>query len=108
MSVTTEHLYNLLLKYADNLDLQLNNDKEFVLDILSGLLRNEERYGYRSCPCRLATGFRERDEDIICPCRYRDEDIKEFGSCYCSLYVSEAWNNNTLRHSIVPERRRQG
>ncbi|MBI5633358.1 MAG: ferredoxin:thioredoxin reductase [Nitrospirae bacterium] len=107
MAVTAEHLYDILSNYTASLGIQLNSDKEFVLDILAGLLKNEERYGYRSCPCRLASGFRERDEDIICPCRYRDDDIKAFGSCFCSLYVSQAWNNNTVPHGVVPERRPQ-
>ncbi len=105
MTVTPDRLYDILSKYAASQGIELNNDKEFVLDILAGLLKNEERYGYRSCPCRLASGFKERDEDIICPCRYRDADIREFGSCYCSLYVSAAWNNNTVSHGVVPERR---
>ena len=107
MTVTPEHLYDTLSSYAASQGIQLNNDREFVLDILAGLLKNEERYGYRSCPCRLASGLKERDEDIICPCRYRDADIREFGSCFCSLYVSTAWNDNTLSHKIVPERRPQ-
>lgn len=107
MAVTADHLYTILSKYADSQGIQLNSDKEFVLDILGGLLQNEERYGYRSCPCRLASGLKERDVDIICPCRYRDDDIREFGSCYCSLYVSEAWNNNTVPQGVVPERRAQ-
>jgi ferredoxin-thioredoxin reductase catalytic subunit len=93
------------MKYADSLGIQLNNDREFVLDIIAGLLKNEKRYGYRSCPCRLATGFKERDEDIICPCRYKDDDIREFGSCYCALYVSRDWNEGSLPHTPVPERR---
>lgn len=105
MSVTADQLYEILSKYANSLGIQLNRDKEFVVDIISGLLKNEERYGYRSCPCRLASGLKERDQDIICPCRYRDDDIREFGSCYCSLYVSKAWNDNTVPHEIVPERR---
>lgn len=105
MSATPAHLFEILSKYAASLGIQLNSDKEFVLDILAGLLRNEERYGYRSCPCRLASGFKEHDEDIICPCRYRDDDIREFGSCYCSLYVSHAWNTNMIPHNVVPERR---
>ena len=105
MAVTADHLYSTLSKYAHSAGIQLSNDKESVLDILSGLLKNEERYGYRSCPCRLASGLRERDEDIICPCRYRDDDIRDFGSCYCSLYVSEAWNRNMIPHRVVPERR---
>ena len=107
MAVTVDHLYDILSKYADSLGIQLNNDKEFVLDILDGLLKNEERYGYRSCPCRLASGLKERDEDIICPCRYRDDDVRDFGSCYCTLYVSAAWNDNTVAHGVVPERRKQ-
>ncbi|MDP1086193.1 ferredoxin-thioredoxin reductase catalytic domain-containing protein, partial [Klebsiella pneumoniae] len=47
-----------------------NPDESFTLDLLEGLLVNEERYGYRACPCRLATGDREKDLDIICPCDY--------------------------------------
>jgi ferredoxin-thioredoxin reductase catalytic chain len=107
MAVTADHLFEILSTYAASLSIQLNNDKEFVLDILAGLLKNEERYGYRSCPCRLASGFKERDQDIICPCRYRDDDIRDFGSCYCSLYVSPAWNSNMIPHNVVPERRAQ-
>ena len=105
MAVTPESLYDILSKYAGSIGIQLNSDREYVLDIIAGLLKNEERYGYRSCPCRLASGIKERDEDMICPCKYRDDDIRNFGSCYCSLYVSEAWNNNTIPHAIVPERR---
>ena len=103
--MTREHLYEVLSKYAQSRGQDLNNDREFVLDILSGLLRNEERYGYRSCPCRLASGIRERDRDIICPCAYKDPDVMDFGSCYCSLYVSKEWNDGIIEHRIVPERR---
>ena len=107
MGISAEHLYDTLRKFAGSQGLQLNCDRDFVLDILSGLLKNEDRYGYRSCPCRLASGFKERDEDIICPCRYRDDDIREYGSCYCYLYVSQDWNENTIPHAVVPERRPQ-
>ncbi len=33
-----------------------NTDREQVDALLKGLLTNRERYGYTSCPCRLATG----------------------------------------------------
>jgi ferredoxin-thioredoxin reductase catalytic subunit len=36
---------------------------------------------------------------------YRDPDIKEYGSCYCELYVSVEWNEGTMEHRQVPERR---
>jgi len=105
MSITADHLCEILGKYAASQGNQLNSDREFVLDVIAGLLKNEERYGYRSCPCRLATGFKERDEDIMCPCRYKDADIKDFGSCYCALYVSREWNAGTIPRMPVPERR---
>ena len=106
--MTSEKLYEVLSKYAESQGIQLNKDKTFVLEILEGLLTNELRYGYRSCPCRLAAGVKERDADIICPCAYRDPDIQEFGSCYCNLYVSKGWNEGKIRHARVPERRSQG
>lgn len=60
----------------------LNPDREFTLDLVRGLLANEARYGYQPCPCRMASGERARDLDIICPCVYRDPDLSEFGTCY--------------------------
>lgn len=103
--MTPDRLYEILLKYAESQGIQLNKDKEYVLEILEGLLKNELRYGYRSCPCRLAAGIKEKDKDIICPCVYRDPDIKEYGSCYCRLYVSKEWNEEKIKHVKVPERR---
>ncbi len=98
-------LYDLLKKAQEPKGFYFNKDREWVLSILSDLLVNKERYGYSSCPCRLATGEREKDRDILCPCVYRAQDVKEFGSCYCNLYVSEDWNNDKIPHTYVPERR---
>jgi ferredoxin-thioredoxin reductase catalytic subunit len=103
--MTAERLFEILGKYAESQGIQLNKDKEYVMEILNGLLTNESRYGYRSCPCRLAAGAKEKDADIICPCVYRDPDIKDYGSCYCRLYVSKEWNEERIKHVRVPERR---
>ncbi len=81
------------------------NDRDRVMELLESLLINRDRYGYMACPCRLASGDRDVDKDIICPCVYREPDVKEFGSCYCNLYVSRAWNDGELPHEYVPERR---
>jgi ferredoxin-thioredoxin reductase catalytic subunit/predicted Zn-ribbon and HTH transcriptional regulator len=83
----------------------LNPDPEFLQSLLEGLKKNEERYGYPSCPCRLASGKFEFDRDIICPCDYRDPDVEEFGACYCGLYVRrDVFEMKTLIQP-VPERR---
>jgi ferredoxin-thioredoxin reductase catalytic chain len=100
-----EELYEMLRKMQEPKGYFFSRDKEWVLDILRGLLKNKERYGYMSCPCRLASGDREKDKDIICPCVYRAPDVEEYGSCYCNLYVSKEWNEDKIPHVYVPERR---
>jgi ferredoxin-thioredoxin reductase catalytic chain len=83
----------------------LNPDKDFLNDLFSGLKTNEERYGYPLCPCRLATGKFELDRDINCPCDYRDPDVKEFGACYCALYVNRDISEGKIQIKPVRERR---
>jgi len=101
----TQQLYENLKKIQEAKGYYFNKDKARVLELLDALLKNKERYGYMACPCRLAVGDREADKDIFCPCIYREPDVKEFGSCYCNLYVSKAWNDGTIPHDYVPERR---
>ena len=83
----------------------LNPDKDFVLDLCEGLLKNKERYGYMACPCRLASGTKEEDLDIICRCDYRDSDIERYGACYCGLYVSKEVAEGKTKASSIPENR---
>ena len=99
-------LYERLKREAQAGSYYLNPDVEFVLDLMEGMLINQERYGYWSCPCRLADGIRQRDLDIICPCDYRDPDLDEHGACYCALYVSEEIALGQEDAEPVPERRR--
>jgi ferredoxin-thioredoxin reductase catalytic chain len=100
-----QELYELLKKAQEPKGYYFNQDRERVNDLLTALLLNKERYGYMGCPCRLASGDRKLDQDIICPCVYRTQDVAEFGSCYCNLYVSKAWNESEGSHPYVPERR---
>ena len=103
--MTVEQYHDVLKKYAPKQGLLLNTDWEIVRPLLEGLLKNGERYGYRSCPCRPASGVLEKDRDIVCPCEYAKPDIEEYGACYCWLYVSEDWNEGKVPHVQVPERR---
>ena len=98
-------LYDRLKSEAEAAGYFLNPDVEFVLDLMDGLLVNEERYGYRACPCRLADGGREQDLDIICPCDYRDPDLDEYGACYCALYVSQEILDGKRELQPIPDRR---
>ncbi len=85
----------------------LVNDAELLQGLLDGLKTNEDRYGYPSCPCRLASGTLDYDRDIICPCDYRDPDVAEFGACYCRLYVNKEVYESKTELPTVPERRPQ-
>lgn len=100
-----DELYDMLKKVNEPKGYFLNGDKEKTFELLRSLLINKKRYGYMACPCRLATGVQENDRDIICPCIYREPDVEEYGSCFCSLYVSADWYTGKIERREVPERR---
>ncbi|HMA86217.1 MAG TPA: ferredoxin-thioredoxin reductase catalytic domain-containing protein [Desulfosalsimonadaceae bacterium] len=103
--MNADQLYEQLRKVQEPKGYYFNKDTDLVMDLLNSLLVNRERYGYMACPCRLAAGDKEKDKDITCPCVYREPDVKEYGSCYCGLYVSKEWNEEKIPHVYVPERR---
>ncbi|MEE4164510.1 MAG: ferredoxin-thioredoxin reductase catalytic domain-containing protein [Desulfocapsaceae bacterium] len=103
--MNVEQLYEQLKKVNEPRGYFFNSDMESTMFLLKNLLINRERYGYMCCPCRMAKEDRQADRDIICPCVYRQPDVEEYGSCYCGLYVSDAWNRGTVAHTYVPERR---
>jgi desulfoferrodoxin-like iron-binding protein len=92
---------------ADEKGYVLNPDTEFYNNLIQGLFKNNERYGYPSCPCRLAEGNLKDDIDIICPCVYRDPHLFEYGRCYCALYVNEEFLSGKKGQGPIPERRPQ-
>ena len=97
--------YETLHKDAEAGGYHLNPDVEFTKELVDGLLTNEQRYGYEACPCRLASGDTQDDLDIICPCDYRDQDLNEYDSCYCGLYVSGRVVRGEKAIGSIPERR---
>ncbi len=108
MEVTEEEIqraYEKLNKDVQAGGYHLNPDEEFVRDLIRGMLVNEQRYGYGSCPCRLASGVKQEDVDIICPCDYRDADLDEHGACYCALYVTREVLDGKRQVGSIQERR---
>ncbi len=100
-----DSLYQRLNREAEAGGYHLNPDVAFTRELVKGILVNERRYGYWACPCRLASGEKREDLDIICPCDYRDPDVGEYGTCYCALYVSEAVVSGRQAVHSIPERR---
>jgi len=103
-----DSLYEKLDSEAESGGYHLNPDKEFTRELARSLLINENRYGYRACPCRPASGKKDIDLDIICPCDYRDPDLNDYGACYCALYVSGDIKEGRKKAASIPERRPPG
>jgi ferredoxin-thioredoxin reductase catalytic subunit/rubredoxin len=98
-------LYLKLKSDAEKGGYNLNPDAEFAKALVEGLIINERRYGYQACPCRLASGIKDEDLDMVCPCDYRDPDLTDFDACYCGLYVSQKIVKGEKVLAPIPERR---
>lgn len=97
--------YKRVKSDAESSGYHLNADVEFTKELLKSVLINKKRYGYGACPCRLASGTKEEDLDLICPCDYRDPDLVDYDACYCGLYVSGKILAGEKELSSIPERR---
>ena len=100
-----QKLYEMMKKVQEPKGYYFNKNKERTLELLEALITNKDHYGYIGRPCRLLSGDRKADRDIICPCIYSVPDIEEYNSCYCNLYVSKEWNDGNIAHEYIPERR---
>ncbi len=100
-----QRLFERLHKEAESAGYHLKPTADFTKGLVEGLLINEARYGYWACPCRLASGSKTQDLDIICPCDYRDPDIADYDTCYCGLYVSQEVVDGKKKAGRIPERR---
>jgi ferredoxin-thioredoxin reductase catalytic subunit/rubredoxin len=108
LEITDEHVdlfYQKLKQGVESSGYHLNPDEDFTKELLKSILINQNRYGYGACPCRLASGVKEEDLDIICPCDYRDPDLMDYGACYCGLYVSGEIFRGERQLTSIPERR---
>ena len=97
--------YQKVKDEAESSGYNLNADVVFTKELLKSILINKKRYGYGACPCRLASGDKEEDLDMICPCDYRDPDLVDYGACYCGLYVSGEILRGEKKLQAIPERR---
>ena len=99
--------YEKFKKEAEKSGYNVNEDVEFVEMLLENIGVNVERYGYGACPCRLASGDRKKDLDLICPCDYRDADLNDYGACFCALYVSQDVLDGKKELGSIPDRRQK-
>ncbi len=66
----------------------LNPDRKRVEMLAKGVLSNEKSHGLKYCPCRMTTGDRAKDLELVCPCNFKIQKTwQEKGECWCSLFV---------------------
>ncbi len=88
-SKNAEELEEEIGDYAPKVGIKVNPDEKRVKEVITGLLKKKEKYGENYCPCRVVTGDKKKDEDIICPCVFHRGEIELKGQCLCQLFVGE-------------------
>ncbi|MFX0117781.1 MAG: ferredoxin-thioredoxin reductase catalytic domain-containing protein [Candidatus Hodarchaeota archaeon] len=99
-----EDVQEYVIRISKRNNWQLNSEQDSLNNLIQGLQVNFNRFGYYNCPCRDSQEDPQLDRDIICPCRYAEMDIAEYGYCYCSLYCRKDFEQ---KHPLkmIPERR---
>ena len=80
------NLINEYRAYAKKKGIKLNSSEVLISGLLRKMIENEEKYGYRYCPCRPINGNPEDDKKKICPCSWHEKEISENGHCHCGLF----------------------
>ena len=50
------------------------------------LVESEESFGQRYCPCFEPSDDPVLNKQLVCPCKFIDQDIEEKGTCHCGLF----------------------
>lgn len=82
-----EKLVRKYEKHAQSNGFKLNPNQKMVEGIIEGLLKKEEKFGNKYCPCRRVEGNDEKDRKKICPCVWHQKEIEQTGHCFCNLFV---------------------
>ncbi|WP_456370067.1 ferredoxin-thioredoxin reductase catalytic domain-containing protein [Geoglobus sp.] len=103
--MTPEDHLEILVRIAERRGWKLNPDEKLVSELISGMMRNRERYGISYCPGRTVTGNLEVDRRIVCPCVYAGGDVSSYGRCYCGLFVSvDVYEGKKYPPAEIPDR----
>ena len=73
-------------KYAAKNGYEVNPSWMMRTNLKIWLSEMEETYDKRLCPCFEPSGDRKLDRAMICPCKFMDAEIEEYGTCHCSLF----------------------
>lgn len=73
---------------ADTLGYKFNPDEEMVDFLLEQQVHLERKHGSPLCPCQGASGDREQDMKIVCPCiPFHRKHFDFMKQCWCGLFI---------------------
>ena len=97
--------YERLTKEASASGYHLNPYMQFTKALIAGLIVNEKRYGYRSCPCRLAAGNRAKTLTSSAPAIIGTLTSPSLALAIARFTYRKLWRKAKKQFSTIPERR---
>ncbi len=85
-----DELKKKLENYSKRCGIRLNPNEKIVNAIIKGLIKNKKEKGEYYCPCRVPSGDKEKDKEIICPCVFHRGEVELQGKCHCGLFVAKS------------------
>ena len=77
-----------IVKYTAQKNYALNPSWMMSTNLEIWLSEMEATFGKRYCPCFEPSGDAKLDKQMMCPCEFIDDEIKEYGTCHCALFGS--------------------
>lgn len=77
-----------IVKYTAQKNYALNPSWMMSTNLEIWLSEMEATFGKRYCPCFEPSGDAKLDKQMLCPCEFIEDEIKEYGTCHCALFGS--------------------
>lgn len=90
---------NWIKKYAKHNGYRVNPHWMMNVNLRLWLVESEESFGARYCPCFEPSDDKVLNKQIICPCKFIDQDIEEKGTCHCGLFGRGDLTNNEFKEA---------
>jgi len=100
MKEAEKRILKISQDYAKKAGFRMNKDKKQLGLILKGLKANDDKFGFRYCPCRIVTGNFDKDRLIICPCIYHKKEIADMGHCLCRFFYDKNFEKKFGKRKI--------
>lgn len=86
-------------KYAERNGYKVNPHWMMNVNLRLWLVESEESFGERYCPCFEPSDDKILNKQIICPCKFIDQDIEEKGTCHCGLFGREDLTSDEFKEA---------